>query len=72
MDAFGFDFDYTIAQWGEEMQPLIYDLIIERLLLLGYPEDLKHFKFDPEFPVRGLFFDIKRGNLMKIDRKSVV
>lgn len=67
MDAFGFDYDYTIADWNENIHSLIYDLTIKTLIQMGYPEDLSSFKYDPQFPIRGLFFDTKRGNLMKLD-----
>lgn len=42
-------------------------MIIERLVGLGYPEELKDFVYDPTFPVRGLWFDTLHGNLLKVD-----
>ena len=48
-------------------QILGFDLVIQRLVSLGYPEDLKEFEYDPSFPVRGLWFDTLHGNLLKVD-----
>ena len=63
-----------------DIEILAYDLTVKRLLKIGmslyvcspldlprgYPSELASFKFDPEFPVRGLFFDKMYGNLMKV------
>ena len=48
-------------------QILGFNLVIERLLSLGYPEELKEFQYDASFPVRGLWFDTLHGNLLKVD-----
>ena len=33
---------------------------------MGYPADLAAFKFDPTFAIRGLIFDKKYGNFVKV------
>ena len=48
-------------------QILGFKLVIERLINLGYPEELKEFEYDASFPVRGLWFDTLHGNLLKVD-----
>ena len=49
------------------LQILGFDLVIQRLVSLGYPEELKEFEYDATFPVRGLWFDTLHGNLLKVD-----
>ncbi len=34
------------------LQILGFQLLVERLVELGYPEQLKEFEYDPSFPVR--------------------
>eukprot|EP00052_Salpingoeca_macrocollata_P021645 m.185877 g.185877 ORF g.185877 m.185877 type:complete len:556 (+) comp21588_c0_seq6:13-1680(+) len=63
----GFDMDYTICAYTSALDGLAYDLTLERLVASGYPSEISSFKFDPEFPVRGLFVDKKYGNLIKVD-----
>lgn len=39
---FGFDMDYTIAEYiSPEFETLSYELIVERLIHIGYPEELR-------------------------------
>lgn len=60
--------DYTLAEYkSPEFEILGFNLVIQRLISLGYPEDLKDFEYDPSFPVRGLWFDTVHGNLLKVD-----
>ncbi|TRY85020.1 hypothetical protein DNTS_026931, partial [Danionella cerebrum] len=75
--SFGFDMDYTLA--GEknrvearvykspEYESLGFDLTVERLVSIGYPQELLNFVYDPTFPTRGLVFDTMYGNLLKVD-----
>lgn len=92
MQAFGFDYDYTIANYNEEIQPLIYSLTCKHLVdVIGYPKEISHFAYDPnvryfsrknlapcrslsdlsplsrQFAIRGLHYDQKNGNLIKLD-----
>jgi 5'-nucleotidase len=45
----------------------VFDRVVERLISIGYPEDLRKFHYHPNFPVRGLWFDHLYGNLLKVD-----
>ncbi len=42
-------------------------MLQDRLVSLGYPEQLKEFHYDHTFPTRGLWFDTHYGNLLKVD-----
>uniref|UniRef100_A0A182IWU1 Uncharacterized protein n=1 Tax=Anopheles atroparvus TaxID=41427 RepID=A0A182IWU1_ANOAO len=65
---YGFDMDYTIAEYkSPQYEQLGFDLIKERMVNMGYPEEIRQFEYDPSFPVRGLWFDSLYGNLLKVD-----
>uniref|UniRef100_A0A182N8I3 Cytosolic purine 5'-nucleotidase n=1 Tax=Anopheles dirus TaxID=7168 RepID=A0A182N8I3_9DIPT len=65
---YGFDMDYTIAEYkSPQYEQLGFDLVKERLVNLGYPDEIRQFEYDPSFPVRGLWFDSLYGNLLKVD-----
>ncbi|CAD6193043.1 unnamed protein product [Caenorhabditis auriculariae] len=65
---FGFDMDYTLVQYkSPEMEYLSFDMVVDRLIQIGYPAEIRKFKFDPIFSVRGLWFDYTYGNLLKVD-----
>jgi 5'-nucleotidase len=65
---FGFDMDYTLAVYkSPQYESLAFRLTVERLLSIGYPEGIRDFEYDPTFVVRGLWFDTKYGNLLKVD-----
>jgi len=65
---YGFDMDYTLAEYkSPDFEILGFNMVIERLVHLGYPEDLREFEYDATFPVRGLWFDTLHGNLLKVD-----
>lgn len=66
----GFDMDYTLAgalicisaesySFTEyktpEFEILAYKHIIERLISIGYPEEIRKFEYTPHFPVRCVF-----------------
>ncbi|CAM6125583.1 unnamed protein product [Calypogeia fissa] len=66
--VYGFDYDFTLAHYTEALQPLIYDLAKKHLVSeYRYPESCLNFKYDPDFPIRGLYYDKKHGNLLKLD-----
>ncbi|GAM28861.1 hypothetical protein SAMD00019534_120370 [Acytostelium subglobosum LB1] len=68
MEFFGFDMDYTIAVYNSpDFEELAYNMVIDRLIQQGYPASIKKLRYDPEFPIRGLFLDKELGNLLKID-----
>ncbi|KAH7722649.1 Protein Y71H10B.1 a [Aphelenchoides avenae] len=50
-----------------DMESMAFDLIVERMISIGYPADFKNFKYNPIFAVRGLWFDHLYGNLLKVD-----
>ncbi|XP_044586428.1 cytosolic purine 5'-nucleotidase isoform X2 [Cotesia glomerata] len=65
---YGFDMDYTLAEYkSPQYEQLGFDLLKERLISLGYPQEIRAFEYDPSFPVRGLWFDTQYGNLLKVD-----
>lgn len=68
MQVYGFDYDYTLAHYTSSLQSLIYDLAKEHLVNeFKYPESCLSFKYDPTFPIRGLYYDKSKGCLMKLD-----
>ncbi|KAI4335497.1 hypothetical protein L6164_014137 [Bauhinia variegata] len=68
LQVYGFDYDYTLAHYSPCLQTLIYDLAKEHMVKeLRYPEICMTFKYDPTFPIRGLYYDKSRGCLMKLD-----
>lgn len=70
----GFDMDYTLAiYFKREIEELAFNLTVEQLVKRkGYPEAIASFRYDPNFAIRGLILDKRRGNLLKIDRFKVV
>ena len=49
-----------------------YITSVERLAELGYPKELVDTKYLPDFAVRGLIFDKKQGNFLKLDLHGLV
>lgn len=65
---YGFDMDYTLAEYkSPQFETLGFNLLKERMLTIGYPEEIKEFEYDPTFSTRGLWFDRLYGNLLKVD-----
>uniref|UniRef100_UPI00358ECA65 cytosolic purine 5'-nucleotidase-like isoform X2 n=1 Tax=Myxine glutinosa TaxID=7769 RepID=UPI00358ECA65 len=50
-----------------EFEELAFHLTVERLVAIGYPQQMLNFEYDPAFPTRGLLFDTHLGNLLKVD-----
>ncbi|XP_010278001.1 PREDICTED: 5'-nucleotidase domain-containing protein DDB_G0275467 isoform X2 [Nelumbo nucifera] len=68
VQVYGFDYDYTLAYYSSNLQNLIYDLAKEHLVNeFRYPESCLGFKYDPSFPIRGLYYDKLKGCLLKLD-----
>ncbi|XP_072977223.1 uncharacterized protein [Typha angustifolia] len=68
VQVYGFDYDYTLAHYSENVPFLIYDLAKNHLVNeLKYPESCLQFEYDPTFPIRGLYYDKLRGCLLKLD-----
>ncbi|XP_044273371.1 cytosolic purine 5'-nucleotidase-like isoform X2 [Varanus komodoensis] len=66
--CFGFDMDYTLAMYkSPDYEELAFELLLERLVSIGYPHEILAYKYDPTFPTRGLVFDALYGNLLKVD-----
>uniref|UniRef100_A0A5K3EGC8 Cytosolic purine 5'-nucleotidase n=2 Tax=Mesocestoides corti TaxID=53468 RepID=A0A5K3EGC8_MESCO len=66
---YGFDMDYTLATYkSPQYEDLAFQILRDRLVDTGYPQELKQFKYEPSFPVRGLWFDLEYGTLLKIDQ----
>jgi len=71
--SFGFDYDYTLAIYSDELHNTIYEMAMENLIdILGYPKEIQGYKYNNSFPIRGLHFDTANGFLMKIDSCSRV
>lgn len=68
VDVYGFDFDYTLIHYTQELHRLIYEVARDRLVgMLNYPTAIKGISYNPNFAIRGLHCDITKGFLMKID-----
>eukprot|EP00250_Pteridium_aquilinum_P001422 c11618_g1_i2 orf=584-2458(-) len=66
--VYGFDYDYTLAHYTPDLQTLIYNLAKEHLVKEHrYPESCLNFEYDKGFPIRGLYYDKKKGYLLKLD-----
>ncbi|XP_020680382.1 cytosolic purine 5'-nucleotidase isoform X2 [Dendrobium catenatum] len=72
--AVGFDMDYTLAQYKPEtFEALAYEGTVRNLVTnLQYPVEIKKWKFDCKYMVRGLVLDKRRGNILKMDRHKYV
>ncbi|KAL6081011.1 hypothetical protein STEG23_029116, partial [Scotinomys teguina] len=68
VEVYGFDYDYTLAQYSDALHPEIFsaarDILIEHY---KYPEGIRKYDYDPSFAIRGLHYDIQKSLLMKID-----
>lgn len=61
------NFSAFLVYKSPEYESLGFDLTVERLVSIGYPQELLNFVYDPSFPTRGLVFDTMYGNLLKVD-----
>jgi len=65
---YGFDMDYTLALYkSPEFEELTFQQVLESLIGLGYPEEIRDFVYDRTFPLRGLWYDKLYGNILKVD-----
>lgn len=56
VDTVGFDYDYTLVTYTEELLDLIYDMALKRLVKdRQYPLEMLHchLQFNPRFSIRG-------------------
>ena len=50
---YGFDMDYTLALYkSPEFEELTFQEVLESLIVLGYPEQIREFVYDRTFPLR--------------------
>jgi 5'-nucleotidase len=50
---YGFDMDYTLALYkSPEFEELTFQQVLESLVELGYPEQIREFVYDRTFPLR--------------------
>ncbi|XP_069592937.1 5'-nucleotidase domain-containing protein 2 isoform X1 [Ranitomeya imitator] len=68
IEVYGFDYDYTLAQYSDMLHKKIFntarDILIQQY---KYPEGIKKYDYIPGFAIRGLHYDIQKNLLMKID-----
>ena len=68
IDVYGFDYDYTLAQYTPEVEAYIHDTAKQVLVEdLKYPKVLLGLTYDPEVSLRGIHYDVKKGLLLKMD-----
>jgi 5'-nucleotidase len=67
--AIGFDLDHTLAHYDPvPVEELGFDLTKKKLVEnRGYPREILDFQYDPQWVIRGLVVDRKRGNVLKMD-----
>jgi 5'-nucleotidase len=67
--AIGFDLDHTLAHYDPiAVEELAFDLTKKKLVASrGYSKEILALTYDPNFVIRGLVVDKKRGNLLKMD-----
>ena len=69
----GFDMDYTIVTYNvPRFEKKAFDIVVEKLIKKGYPEELRQLEFDPGFIIRGLVVDTENGNFLKINLHGYV
>ena len=50
---FGFDMDYTLVQYkSPEYETIQFTMLLDQLLKMGYPKELRQFQYDPTFSIR--------------------
>src|SRR5262245_20937898 len=67
--AIGFDLDHTLAHYDPiPVEKLAFDLTKEKLVQVkGYPREILGLRYDPQYVIRGLVVDKRRGHLLKMD-----
>ncbi|KAJ1915530.1 hypothetical protein H4219_004268 [Mycoemilia scoparia] len=68
ISTYGFDYDYTLAQYTEKLPETIYAMVRDLLIKHArYPSALRGLSYDPNFAIRGLHYDFHTGWLFKLD-----
>ncbi len=72
--AIGFDMDYTLVKYHTEtFEHQVYKIVIEKLIEnKKYPVEIRKLDFDFKRVIQGLVLDIRRGNILKLNRYSKV
>jgi len=70
IDAYGFDYDHTLANYNAKSGNIIYEQAINYLIQReNYPVELaRACEFDEHFAIRGLTLDCVNGNVMKLNQ----
>jgi len=68
--CYGFDMDYTLCEYiSPQFDELAFNLAKAWMVdNLGYSADILDIEYNFQFGVRGLWFDRKTGNLLKVDQ----
>ncbi|XP_074054251.1 5'-nucleotidase domain-containing protein 2 isoform X1 [Macrotis lagotis] len=68
VEVYGFDYDYTLAQYSDSLHSMIFNTAREILLeQYKYPREIRKYDYIPDFAIRGLHYDVQKSLLMKID-----
>jgi 5' nucleotidase family len=64
----GFDYDFTLTRYSQEMQALIYSMALQHMVHdLKYPHAMElALKYDPSFAIVGLAIDMEKALLCKV------
>ncbi|MCB0384080.1 MAG: HAD-IG family 5'-nucleotidase, partial [Bdellovibrionales bacterium] len=70
----GFDMDHTLIRYNSRaFEELTHKILLEKLIVdKGYPDLIRHLKFDFDRSIRGLVIDIHRGNILKLSRHAAI
>lgn len=68
--CYGFDMDYTLCEYiSPQFDELACNLAKKFMVdTLGYSADILDIEYNPDFPVRGVWFDKPTGNLLKVNQ----
>jgi len=74
IELVGFDMDYTLALYQQgRLEQLSIEKTLEKLVAKhNYPEEILSLTFDSSLAIRGLVIDKNSGNILKMDRHSMV
>lgn len=73
VDVYGFDYDYTVASYKKGVEFLLHDEAKKQLVKkYGYPEGVGQLKYDPDFAIRGLHYDVVNGLFLKVDNAHLI
>ena len=68
--CYGFDMDYTLCEYiSPQFDELAFTLAKQWMVEnLGYSKKILDIEYNQQFGVRGLWFDKRVGNLLKVDQ----